>query len=59
MRFIEKKCVKKFRHDDEWSANNAIKTAYLKYGKNAPTLRSYQCKVCNGWHLTSKASRQN
>lgn len=41
---IGRSCKVKVRFREEWEARKKAK----KYGK-----RAYECRYCNGWHLTS------
>ena len=44
-------CLCKVRY---YSADNAAKAALKRMRRGAPTLRSYYCAHCGGWHLTKR-----
>ena len=49
-----KTCLHKKRYDTE---GDALAEAAYRVGRGAPTLRAYRCRVCKGYHLTSKEKR--
>ena len=46
--------TRKRRFRDHTSAIRALK---LIQGSGGSLARAYECPLCNGWHLTSQASR--
>lgn len=46
--YVYKSCVSKVKHSSEASVKRAVdRSSYVN-------LTYYHCKICKGWHLTSK-----
>lgn len=48
---IYRSCASKRRYSDE---GDALAGAVRLVGKGAPSLRAYECRFCEGWHLTKQ-----
>lgn len=54
MKPLPKRCGGKVIHSSE---GDAWGSAARIVGRNTPRLRVYQCRDCEGWHLTKQRQR--
>ena len=46
-----KTCHRKIRHRTEYEAQNAIKRQRRRKNYDGQELKTYECSVCQGWHV--------